>query len=87
MRIRYLTREIRYLYGTADLRGDDQSCQDQAQGASHLERGQLFWKHITETYPGPWVDSIQKLGYVEGVRHSARKMWKSKEGQAALFSF
>ena len=86
MRVRYLTREIRYLYGAADLGSEDQSCQDQAQGAGHLERGQLFWKYITETYPGPWIDNIQTVGYVDGVRHNAPKMWKSKEGQAALFS-
>ena len=86
MRTRYFTRGIRYLLGTADLRAEDQRCQAQAQGVGHLERGQLFWRHITEVYPGPWIDSIQKVVYVVGVRHSARKMWKSKEGQAALFS-
>ena len=86
MRVRYLTREIRYLYGTADLDVEDQSCQAKVQGASHLERGQLFWKYITETFPGPWIDRIQKVAFVEGVRHNERKMWKSKEGQDALFS-
>jgi len=86
MRVRYLTREIRYLYGTADLDADDQTGQAQVQGAGHLERGQLFWKYITETYPGPWIDNIQKVGYAEGVGHNPPKMWKSEEGQAALFS-
>ena len=86
MRIRYFTREIRYLYGTADLDAEDQTCQAQAQGVGHLERGQLFWKYITETFPGPWIDSDQKVGFVEGVGHDAPTMWKSKEGQAALFS-
>ena len=86
MRVRYLTREIRYLYGTADLGAEDQGGQAEAQGDGHLERGQLFWKYITETYPGPWVDSIQKVGFVEGVGHNEPAIWKSKEGQAALFS-
>jgi len=86
MRVRYLTREIRYLYGTADLDAEDQGCQAQAQGDNNLERGQLFWKYITETFPGPWIDGIQKVGFVEGVGHDAPTIWKSKEGQAALFS-
>jgi len=82
---RYLTRQVRYLYGTADLGAEDQGCAAKTQGANHYERGQLFWKHITESYPGPWVDSIQKVAYVEGVRHNEAAMWKSKEGQAAFF--
>jgi hypothetical protein len=86
MRARYLTRQVRYLYGTADLGAEDQGCAANTQGANHYERGRLFWKHITESYPGPWVDSIQKVAYVEGVKHNEVAMWKSKEGQAALFS-
>jgi len=86
MRVRYLTREVHYLYGTADLDAEDQRCQAKCQGAGHLERGQLFWKYITETYPGPWIGTIQKVGFVEGVGHDAAAMWKSKEGQDALFS-
>jgi len=86
MRTRYFTREIRYLYGTADFDAVDKSCQARAQGVHRFERGQLFWKHITETYPGPWIDNIQKVAFVEGVAHDAPAMWKSKEGQAALFS-
>jgi len=87
MRVRYLTREVRYLYGTADLDSVDQSCQAKSQGAGRLERGQLFWKYITETYPGPWIGTTQKVGFVEGVGHDPPAMWKSKEGQDALFSF
>jgi len=86
MRVRYLTREVRYLYGTADLGATDQGCEATTQGSGHLERGQLFWKYLTETLPGPWIDSIQKIGFVEGVEHSETAIWKSKEGQAALFS-
>ena len=86
MRVRYLTREIRYLYGTADLDADDRSCEAKVQGAGHLERGQLFWKYLTETYPGPWIDHIQKTEYVQGVGHDAFAMWKSNEGLDALFS-
>ena len=86
MRTRYFTREIYYLYGTVDFDAVDKGCQALAQGVHRFERGQLFWKHITETYPGPWIDNIQKVGYVEGVAHDAPAMWKSKEGQAALFS-
>lgn len=86
MRVRYLTREFHYLLGTADLDAIDQRCEAKIQGAGHFERGQLFWKYLTETYPGPWIDSIQKLQLVEGVAHDATAMWKSKEGQCALFS-
>ena len=86
MRVRYLTREVRYLYGTADLNATDQGNEAKSQGSSHLERGQLFWKYITETYPGPWIDSIQKVGFVEGVGHDEAAIWNSKEGQDALFS-
>ena len=85
MRIRYLTREIRYIYGTADLDADDQRCPARVQGTGRFERGQLFWKHITETFPGPWIGTIQTVGFVEGVGHDAPTMWKSKEGQDALF--
>jgi hypothetical protein len=85
VRIRYLTRPVHYLLGTADLSADDQSCGAKSQGAGHLERGLLFWKHITKSYPGPWIDTIQKLDFVGGVPHDKALMWKSKEGQAALF--
>ena len=85
MRIRYLTRPLHYLLGTADLSADDQSCGAKVQGAGHLERGILFWKYITEAYPGPWIDTIQRLDFVPGVPHDKGLMWKSKEGQAALF--
>jgi hypothetical protein len=85
-RVRYLTREVRYLCGTADLGAKDKDCEANAQGSTRLERGQLFWKYITETYPGPWIDSIQKIGFVEGVGHNEAAMWKSEEGQAAFFS-
>ena len=44
IRVHYLTREIGYLYGTADLGAEDQSCQTKVQGGGHLGRGQLFWK-------------------------------------------
>ena len=87
MRVRYLTREIRYLYGTADVFAVGDSCEDQAQGAGHLERGQLFWKYITESYPGPWIDTIQEVAFVEGVGHNATNMWKGNASQPALFSF
>ena len=86
MRVRYLTRPVHYLLGTADLEAADQSCGAECQGAGHFERGQLFWKHITESYPGPWIDTTQKLDFVEGVGHSNDLMWKSEEGQGALFS-
>jgi hypothetical protein len=86
LRVRYLTREVRYLYGTADLSASDASCPAEAQGSGHLERGQLFWKYITESYPGAWVGSTQTVGFVEGVGHDGSGMWKSSEGQTALFS-
>jgi hypothetical protein len=85
LRVRYFTRKIRYLYGTADLEAEDVSCRAQAQGASNFERGQLFWKYITETYPGRWIGRVQKVGFVQGVGHDAPAMWKSSEGQDALF--
>ena len=86
MRKRYLTREIRYLYGTEDLSAQDQGCEAMAQGSDHLERGQLFWKYITETHPGSWINSTQNIAFVEGVAHAEAKIWESAEGQAALFS-
>ena len=83
---RYLTREIRYLYGTADLDAEDQGCEAKVQGAGHLERGELFWEYLTETFPGPWINTTQKVGFVEGVGHDDAGMWESEEGQDGLFS-
>jgi hypothetical protein len=60
LRAHYLTRQVHYLYGTADLDAEDQGCAAKTQGAGDYERGQFFWRHITESYPGPWVDSIQR---------------------------
>ena len=85
-RDRYLNRETRYLFGTADLGAEDQGCEAQTQGASHFERGQLFWQHIAEEFPGPYINTTQKAAFVEGVGHNASGMFTSKDGLDALFS-
>jgi hypothetical protein len=86
LQVRYLTREVRYLCGTADVGATDQECEANTQGSGRLERAQLFWKYLTESFPGPWINSIQQIAFMEGVGHNETATWKSEEGQAALFS-
>ena len=86
MRIRYLTRETRYLLGTVDPGAADKSCGATAQGDGHIERGQLFWQSITQQYPGSWINSTQTLELVQGASHGTASIWTSAEGQRALLS-
>lgn len=82
---RYFEREVRYLYGTADLGAPDQDCEAKAQGAGHLERGKLWWKYISENFAGPWINTTQQVAFVKGVGHDATNMFKSAEGCKAMF--
>lgn len=82
---RYRSREVIYLLGEMDTDPDarslDKRCQAMAQGRHRHERGRIF-KAYMDRFFSP---HDHRLEIVPGVGHSARRMFTSPEGLAALF--
>jgi pimeloyl-ACP methyl ester carboxylesterase len=82
---RYRSRRVIYLLGAmdtdADARSLDTRCQAMAQGRHRRERGRIF-KAYMDRFFSP---HNHRLVIVPGVGHSARRMFTSPEGLAALF--
>ena len=82
---RYRSRQVIYLLGAMDTDPDarslDKNCQAMAQGRHRAERGRLF-KAYMDRFFSPYN---HQLVTVPGVGHSARRMFTSPEGLAALF--
>jgi pimeloyl-ACP methyl ester carboxylesterase len=82
---RYRSRQVIYLLGArdtdADARSLDKRCQAMAQGRHRHERGRIF-KAYMDRFFSP---HSHQLVVVPGVGHSARRMFTSPEGLAALF--
>jgi hypothetical protein len=85
LRRAYLERDVIYLLGTNDDNPDgedlDQSCEANAQGHSRLSRGASYFAYLRKELP----DFQHRLQLVFGVGHSARAMFTSTCGLAALF--
>ena len=88
LKANYVASEVKYLLGgddndpaSADL---DVSCAAQYQGPDRLARGQAYFSRLATVF-GSGVTKTQNLVVVPGVDHSARDMFNSPDGLAALF--
>lgn len=82
----FAARDIRYLNGQYDnfTQGVlDTSCEAEAQGISHIDRGLAYWSYITSILP--LGNFNQDIEIVPSVGHNATAMFLSKAGLAALF--
>jgi pimeloyl-ACP methyl ester carboxylesterase len=83
---RYAASRVTYLLGSDDTERDeslDTTCEADAQGAVRLQRGQRFYEHLRLAF-GNGIYARHSLVVVEGVGHSARDMFTSGPGRAAL---
>ena len=85
IRDQYTGRYVVYLLGgddndigSADL---DHSCEADVQGAQRLARGRFYYRHMMQFFP---ANRHRKL-IVGGVGHSGGRMFRSANGQEALF--
>jgi len=82
----YAQRDVVYLLGTADIdpheKDLDISCEAEAQGPTRFARGQAYFSYLHGRHPSNWS---QRMWFVPGVAHSARKMFTSACGVNALF--
>lgn len=84
----FAARDIRYLYGQYDNYTHgvlDTSCEAEAQGISHIDRGLAYWSYISSILP-PQSDFNHRLDVVPFVGHNETAMFLSKAGLTALFS-
>ncbi len=84
IRRNYVARDVTYLLGqedNVDAHSMDKSCQAMAQGPFRLERGQLFFRHLTETTPAK-----HKLVEVPKCDHNAECMFRSESGRNVVFN-
>lgn len=87
----YLARSVTYLQGTSDTCNSDlaacndhsldKTCEAMLQGVYRYERGQHFFAHLNEFFPG----HAHVFQSVAGVGHDGRAMFNSPEGRAVLF--
>ncbi len=82
----YAQRDVIYLLGTADIdpheKDLDTSCAAEAQGPTRFARGLAYFRYLHARHPSGWD---QRMRFVPGVAHSARKMITSPCGVSALF--
>src|SRR5580658_1410189 len=82
----YAQRDVIYLLGAADVdpheKDLDTSCEGEAQGSTRFERGRAYFAYLHARHPSGWN---QRMWFVPGVAHSARKMLTSTCGVNALF--
>lgn len=82
----YAQRDVVYLLGAADIdpheKDLDISCAGEAQGPTRFLRGQAYFAYLHARHPSGWN---QRMWFVPGVAHSARKMFTSPCGVNAIF--
>jgi hypothetical protein len=82
----YAQQDVIYLFGTADNdpreKDLDVSCGGEAQGPTRFARGQYYYAYLSNRNRARWS---QRMWFVPGVAHSARQMFLSACGVAALF--
>ena len=82
----YAQRDVIYLLGTADIdpheKDLDTSCAGEAQGPTRFVRGQTYFAYLHARHSSGWN---QRMWFVPGVAHSARKMFTSTCGIHAVF--
>jgi hypothetical protein len=83
----YAQQDVIYLLGTADIdpheKDLDTSCAAETQGSTRFLRGQAYFAYLHGRHPSAWN---QRMWFVPGVAHSARKMFTSACGVSALFN-
>jgi hypothetical protein len=81
----YIARDVVYLLGEKDNDPDsrylDRRCEAEAQGENRLERGESYFAYLKARHPA----LRHRLRLVSGIAHSARRMFASPCGRAALF--
>jgi hypothetical protein len=86
MEVNYAQRDVIYLLGTSDTNPRDEdldiSCSAEAQGPTRFARGQAYYAYLHGRHPSAWN---QRIWFVSGVAHSARKMFTSRCGISTLF--
>ncbi|KAI4523085.1 hypothetical protein K525DRAFT_197250 [Schizophyllum commune Loenen D] len=80
---RYRARYIRHAQGLADNGPGDTHCEAQAQGATHLERGQGFESMLNAMSGG--MPGRTKFDYIEGVSHQDYPMMAAEVSQTRIF--
>ncbi|MGE3857688.1 MAG: hypothetical protein AB7G21_12100, partial [Dehalococcoidia bacterium] len=87
LRSRYEVARVTYLLGANDTDEDasdlDTTCGAEAQGPNRRARGENFYESLESVY-GRGVYDRHTLRIVSGVGHSAREMFGSSTGRAAL---
>jgi len=87
LKSRYGASQVTYLLGANDDNPDDSdldvTCGAQAQGSHRRERGEQFHDSLRNVY-GSGIYARHPLSIVSGVGHSAREMFASSAGRAAL---
>lgn len=86
LEVNYTQRDVIYLLGADDTNPHDEdldmTCSAEAQGPTRFVRGQAYYAYLHGRHPSAWN---QRMWFVPGVAHSARKMFTSKCGINALF--
>lgn len=87
----YLARSVTYLQGDSDTCNSDlaacndhsldKTCEAMLQGTYRFQRGQRFFAHLNEFFPG----HAHVFQSVVGVAHDGRAMLNSPEARAVLF--
>ncbi len=81
----YIARDVVYLLGEKDndpnSRYLDRRCEAEAQGENRRERGESYFTYLKARHPA----LRHRLRLVSGIAHSARRMFASPCGRAALF--
>jgi hypothetical protein len=82
----YAQQDVIYLLGDADIdphqKDLDTSCGAEAQGRTRFVRGQAYFAYLHARHPSGWS---QRMWFVPGVAHSARKMFTSTCGINVIF--
>jgi hypothetical protein len=82
----YASRDVIYLLGAADIdpreKDLDISCAAETQGPTRFARGQAYFAALHARHASGWT---QRMWFVPGVAHSARKMFTSACGVNAIF--
>jgi hypothetical protein len=85
IRDQYKRRYVVYLLGgdDNDIGSDDldHSCEADVQGAQRLARGRFYYRHMMQFFP----ENRQRKVIVGGVAHNGGAMFRSGNGQEALF--
>ena len=89
IRTRYLQREVVTLLGSKDNNTKSTNlstkCQSMLQGAHRLERGEIYYHHLVDTFDGEDALGKHRFARVPGVGHSSTRMFTSPCGLAFLF--